>query len=215
MKSTVHLLVLAFFILFSNVNAAQEDSADNRSPKVKPFRIGAKIGFPNLIGGNVEYVTPLLKQRLSVGLDYSSISDKSIDQWIELENEAFKVTYFEAGLNYYFFKPGRGLYGGVSYGVFDAEFIFTGVESEEDTGQSSGTADTGISHSTMNVKLGAKWGGTIYFRPEVGYSFSRLPEEVDVNVRFPDGSTESQSQELPISEINKGLIFNLGLGLAF
>lgn len=198
------------------MNFAQESRpVEREATKVKPFRIGVKLGFPNLLGGNVEYVTPLLNHRLSVALDYSSLSEKSIDQWITLEDETFKVTYFEGGINYYFFKPGRGLYGGVSYGKLDAEYTIANVESELDPGLNNGTGFRNLSHSTMNVKLGAKWGGTVYFRPEIGYSFVKLPEEVELKVSFPDGSTEVQREELPVDEFNKGFIFNIGLGLSF
>ncbi|MCP4553393.1 MAG: hypothetical protein GY834_15435, partial [Bacteroidetes bacterium] len=29
------------------------------SAQEKPFRIGAKVGFPNILSGNIEFVTPL------------------------------------------------------------------------------------------------------------------------------------------------------------
>ena len=215
MKTIIKTLIPVIVLLLSTPIFAQEVTMETKrnSPKVKSFRIGGKIGFPNLVGGNVEYVTPLLGHKLAVAVDYSSISNKSIDQWIELEDE-FKVTYYEGGLNYYLFSPGSGLYAGISYGALKADVTIPEIESEEQPEQ-YGSGHATFSHSSFNVKLGAKMGGTIYFRPEIGYSFTKLPEEFDITANFPDGSSESQTEEIPISEYNKGYIFNIGIGLAF
>jgi hypothetical protein len=194
-KITIYLLML----LVASSIYAQE----------KPFRIGVKLGFPNVIGGNVEYVTPLLGKKLAASIEYSSINaDKFIDP------DKAKLTYLQIGFNYYFFKEGTGLYSNISYGVLDANLTVTEIESDFDFDK-VGTANADLSNNSMNIKLGAKLGKGFYFRPEIGYSFTSIDDTINVEVVFPDGSSENQEGiEIP-SIITQGLIFNIGFGVAF
>jgi hypothetical protein len=175
----------------------------------KPFRIGLKLGFPNIIGGNIEYVTPLLGKKLAASIEYSSINaDKFIDP------DKAKFTYLQIGFNYYLFKEGTGLYSNISYGVLDANLTVTEIESDFDFDK-VGTASADLSNNSMNIKLGAKLGKGFYFRPEIGYSFTSIDDTINVEVVFPDGSSENQEGiEIP-SIITQGLIFNIGFGFAF
>ena len=70
----------------------------------KPYRVGVSFGLPNLVGLNLEYVTPALNNKFAATLDYSSIKlkDEEID---------FNFSYFELGSNYYFGQKSKGLYG--------------------------------------------------------------------------------------------------------
>lgn len=88
MKINFKIELFFFFLFISGEVFAQE----------KPFRLGVKIGFPNIIGGHLEYVTPLLENKLAASIDYSSINT---DNYIDPDEG--KLTYFEVGLNYYFF----------------------------------------------------------------------------------------------------------------
>lgn len=220
MKTRLKILIVFAIMCSMGSSQAQEimtkDENAPREKKLRPFRIGAKIGFPNLIGGNLEYVTPLLNNKLAVNLDYSMMKS---DWLIEEEGEAdasgekdeVNFTYIEGGLNYYFFKPGRGLYGGVSYGNIKIE----GTLHNEDS-----RVIIDASHGSMNLKLGAKLGGLFYFRPEVGYSFSPLPDHVEATKVYNDGSRETMRQEFdtdvsPYNLLFSGLIANIGFGFAF
>jgi len=181
--------------------------------KVRPFRIGAKLGFPNIIGGNLEYVTPLLNDKVALNLDYSMIKSNwlGFEEEAEAENNELEITYIEGGLNYYFFKPGRGLYGGLSYGNIKAEGTIV-YEDFRDI--------IDFSHSSMNLKLGAKLGGLFYFRPEVGYSFSPLPETIDTTRVYNDGSSETRpisfdTDGTPYALFFSGFMANIGIGFAF
>ena len=42
----------------------------------KPYRVGLTFGLPNLVGLNLEYVSPALNNKLAASLDYSSIKLK-------------------------------------------------------------------------------------------------------------------------------------------
>ena len=123
------------------------------------------------------------------------------------------VNYFQAGLNYYFLKEGKGLYGNLSYGILNAKLTITEIQSNSGT-QNNGTAEANISNNSMNIKVGAKWGNVIYFRPEIGYSFTHIDKTLVVNVTYPDGSTETQNETLP-TILTQGLLFNIGFGVSF
>ena len=62
-------LLKGFFLIGIIVLASTQLKAQD-----KPFRIGVKVGFPNLVSGNVEFVTPLADKKLSIMIDYSSFS---------------------------------------------------------------------------------------------------------------------------------------------
>lgn len=211
------LIVFAIMGCMGSIQAQETMTKDENVPrekKLRPFRIGAKVGFPNLIGGNLEYVTPLLNNKLAVNLDYSAIKS---DWLIEGEGDAseekdeLNYTYIEGGLNYYFFKPGRGLYGAVSYGNIKIK----GTIHNEDS-----RVVIDASHGSMNIKLGAKLGGLFYFRPEVGYSFSPLPDNIEATKVYNDGSRETIREEFdtdtqPYNLLFSGLMANIGIGFAF
>lgn len=214
---------------FSQESFYEERETAKKERKVRPIRIGAKIGFPNLVGGNLEYVTPLLNKKLAIYGDFSSIKsdwlepgEEEEDYYNDTEQTKFDFRYLEGGLNYYFFKPGRGLYGGVSYGAINFKGTKYGLASNDefDTSGKEGVGSIDMTHSSFNLKLGAKLGGLFYFRPEVGYSFSSLPNHVTTTVVFEDGTREVQDIGLDIEDgpweiLYNGLIANIGIGFAF
>lgn len=211
-------LLLAAMLFQFNFAQAQTDTPVERDYKVRPVRLGLKLGFPNMVGGNVEYVTPLLNDKLAVSLDYSTIKSDwflSEEESDGTETKELNYSYLEGGINYYFFKAGKGLYAGVSYNQlnFDGETVVT-----RDGQQGTGNID--YNHNSFNIKLGAKLGGLFYFRPEVGYSFSSLPKTIDYQIKYPDGTTETDiydfSEQLASADILfNGLIANIGFGFAF
>ncbi|MDT0643072.1 hypothetical protein RM553_09560 [Zunongwangia sp. F363] len=227
---TSRILVIAILMGLSGVCRAQvmDQEGSQSTENVRPFRIGLKLGFPNIIGGNVEYVTPLINHKLSVNLDYSKLdygflSDLFVEEQEEDETTNLTFTYFQGGLNYYFFKPGKGLYAGVNYGALKLEFTETDLESSEDPGK-TGVATMEFKRNSFSLKLGAKLGGLFYFRPEIGYAFEELPKSVDTKVRFDDGSTETQTYYLddyfdtessPQKYLFEGFIANIGFGFSF
>lgn len=201
-------------MFFYGMSFSQNPEVEKEEVKVRPFRIGVKIGVPNLVGGNLEYVTPLFRDRLALSLDYSAIKTTNLLGMDEIE-----FGYLGGGLNYYFFKPGKGLYGGVTYGNLIIEGMLSGIESEDDPGK-TGEGTANYSHNSYGVKIGAKWGGLFYFRPEIGYSFDPLPKFFDAEVVFSDGSREAQKidfvlEESPLDLLFAGWNFNIGFGFSF
>ncbi|MGY5846627.1 hypothetical protein ACW6QP_04345 [Salegentibacter sp. HM20] len=223
MKPKKKLLVVLSFAV-SAVSFSQEIPAENLNddqPNLRPIRIGAKIGFPNLIGGNVEYLTPLLRDKLSVSIDYSLVKStwfiEGEDENGEVDGDNVNFNYLEGGLNYYFFKPGKGLYGGVSYGMMKLEGTSYWVSSGDYEDEKIGTGTIDYTNNSFNIKLGAKMGGLFYFRPEIGYAFTPLPNTIEMNVKYDDGSSETQSEQIfeEGSFLTKGFIANIGFGFSF
>ena len=111
----------------------------------KPYRVGATIGIPNLVGLNLEYVTPALDNKLAATIDYSTI--KLNNQDLDLD---YSYSYFELGGNYYFGQKSKGLYGHLSYG----RIAFKGEYSDPLYGSGEGK----VTLNMVNLMLGAKWG---------------------------------------------------------
>lgn len=197
MKTKQILLLIIISISSINLNAQNED--------LKPLRIGAKIGVPNLLTINAEYLTPLLDNRVAITTDYMALT-KTID------DVSLKYKNFEIGTNIYFNNKGRGLYAGLTYFSFDAEGTFTEVEFDD---TSVGDAIGDLKFNTMNIKLGAKLGKTFYYRMEVGYGFGDIPQEIVVRSTTTSQTTTEEFPEIPgVSE--SGLLnFNLGIGFSF
>lgn len=215
MKTRLKFLTLLAVMLIIGGGQAQEtisyDENTKKEKKMRPFRVGAKLGFPNVIGGNIEYLTPFFNDKLAVSADYSTIKSDWLLQGEDTAENEMAYTYIEGGLNYYFFKPGRGLYGGVSYGNIN-------IEGTVDYQESRDFIDS--SHGSINIKLGAKLGGLFYFRPEVGYSFSSLPDHVEATKVYNDGRRETvnfefDSEVKPYNLLFSGLIASIGIGFAF
>lgn len=208
MKKSTLLLVVCVCLVQLN-SFAQEN----------PFRIGTKIGLPNLAGLSFEYVTPALDGKLAAFLDasYIPISIGRPAHGYLVDDFRLAVSYLELGANYYFFKPGQGLYGSASLGRLSAAVTYKGMESSFDSSLVDGQAKAKASVTIMNLKVGAKLGKRFYFRPEIGYGISTgLPQAIEAEVRYPDGTTETETTDLPAAGIfNGSVIFNLGFGFAF
>ncbi|OEY72211.1 hypothetical protein APR40_02915 [Salegentibacter salarius] len=76
------------------------------------------------------------------------------------------------------------------------------------------------SHGSLNVKLGAKLGGLFYFRPEIGYAFSPLPETIETTRVYNDGNSETRrisfdTDGTPYALFFSGFMANIGIGFAF
>lgn len=208
----VVIMFISPFLRAQNIEIKNQEEND-RAYKVRPLRIGAKLGFPNLIGGNIEYVTPFLNKKLAGNLDYSNLNS----DWFLANNtedgssENVKFSYIEGGINYYLFKPGKGLYAGMAYNSIS----FEGSLKYED-----GSTDyIDENHNSFAVKLGAKLGGLFYFRPVIGYSFSSLPTTYQVVSIDSSGERETFREELETEGIPgfllNGFLANIGFGFAF
>lgn len=201
---TIKTFVFAIIMLFVSINIyAQKDSTKTKS--IKPLRIGVKVGVPNIITANAEYVTPLLSNRIALAVDYMSLSKTIDDTNINYNN-------FEIGTNVYLNKKGKGLYFGISHFSFDGEGTFTEVEFQPDTYE-DGTGK--IEFNTINLKLGLKMGRTFYSRVEVGYGFGDIPEYILVTSKTSGQTTLEEIPEIPGISKSGLPVFNFGIGFSF
>jgi hypothetical protein len=197
--------ILSALLLGVGAVSLAQDAGDD----VRRFRIGLKAGVPNVIGGNAEFVLPVLGNRLAPFVDYSTFS-------LEVDEVDTSFDFFEIGSNIYFNTQGTGLYASVSYGKFNLDGTYTDAETingEVFEGEATGELEI----STFNLKLGAKLGRKFYFRAEVGYGFGDIPQEVVIRGTV-NGQPEEGREEIPdvpgIGD-NGLLVANVGFGFAF
>jgi len=201
------IITTSLFLLFTVFYFQAQETTNytlEETESIKPLRFGVRLGTPHIITGNVEYVTPLLNNRVAVTLDYMSLS-KTVD------DVSIKYNNFEFGTNIYLSENGKGLYGSITYFSFKSEGTFSEVEFNNTINDGTGKID----FDTFNFKLGAKLGSTFYFRIEVGYGFGNIPEYIVVT---SNNSTETTLEEIPeIPGISKSglLIANIGFGFSF
>lgn len=200
MKNLKNICLIGLLLTFSMHTYAQDDKTITKS--IKPLRLGVKVGVPNIITANAEYVTPLLGNRIALAVDYMSLSKTVDDTEINYNN-------FEIGTNIYFNKQGKGLYGGISYFSFDGDGTFTDVEFDDGI---NGDGKGIIKFNTVNLKLGAKFGRSFFFRIEVGYGFGEIPEYILVTSNASSQTSQEEIPEIPGIGTSGMPLFNFGIG---
>jgi len=196
-------ITLIFSLFISTFSYSQE----------LPIRLGLKAGLPNAVGVNAEYVTPYLKGRLAPNVEASVYP---IPESLFSDRNG-TITYLQGGFNYYFFKPGDGLYSNLSYGYLKGKGTGDNVRAERPNANGEYLIGKGYlneSNHSINLKVGSKFGNKYYFKPEVGYAFNNLKGDHAIDVRFQDGSRETQIESIP-GIFTKGLLFGVGAGIAF
>jgi hypothetical protein len=186
---------------------------DSVATKLRHLRVGAKLGFPNVVGGNLEIVLPIFNNRIAPFVDYSGFTLKTED------DVTSKINYQEIGANVYFGTQGKGLYLAAGAGSLATAFTF------ENLNLNSGAKGTGSVEetiNTLNLKLGIKSKGRLYFRFELGYGMGSIPKEVTLNATGTTSSGQTVSETvtkslppLPGVSDNGVLLGNFGIGFSF
>lgn len=203
----VCILVCSTMVLAQNngdgMPAKNGNLATNKS--VKPLRLGVKSGVPNALSLHLEYVTPLLDNRVAASFDYNPFS-------FTAETLDIQFNIIEIGTNIYLNNKGSGLYAGVSYTSFEGDVFNPDVEFDDGT---FGPGTANVSFNTINTKVGVKLGRVFYFRLEIGYGFGSLPNQ------FITESIETSSNQVEFIEDIEFLEdsgipqLNLGIGFGF
>lgn len=202
-------IVAPIIIDSTTIETAESPVEEVKKPKkLRPLRLGLKIGVPNAVTGNGEYLTPLFDNRVAVAADFMTFS-KSFDKGL------FDFTSVEFGTNVYFNNRGTGFYAGISYFSFDSNFGFKDYKFENEQFGTviidDGKAD--VKFNTFNLKLGMKFGRTVYFRMEAGYGFGKIPNTVKINsVDFPFYNYDDVPKIFGLSSSGV-LVFNIGFGV--
>ena len=211
-------LKLFYFFLFVciiHMTAQQIEVQDSLSQdvyikKVKRFSIGAKLGIPNLAGGTLEVVLPLLQNHIAPYVDYS-------DFQITIQETKSSITYTEFGANIYTNDKGSGFFVGLGSSKLDADIEFKNLNYSENGQNYTASGNATLALNTFNVKVGLKSGGKFFFRFEVGYGLGNIPEDISFRSTY-NGITELFTENIP--EIpglgqNGLLVSNIGLGFTF
>ena len=213
MKTKIFCFFLFGYII--QMNAQQIEGRDSLSQddylkRVKRFSIGAKLGIPNLAGGTLEVVLPLLQNHIAPYFDYS-------DFRITIQETKSSITYTEFGANIFTNDKGSGFFVGLGTSKLDADIEFENLNYSENGLNYTASGNATLALNTFNVKLGLKSGGKLFFRFEVGYGFGNVPKDISFQSTY-NGITEQFTEDVP--EIpglgqNGLLISNIGLGFAF
>lgn len=190
--------------------SAQEISITDSNSKSKTISVGVKVGAPNILSLNGELVLPILNNHIAPFVDYGSFS-------LDIENTQADLKYLEYGLNIYFGNNGKGLYVGAGSGKLTNEFTFNDLTFEDNGVSLKGSASTSLDINALNLKLGFKSGGLIYFRIEAGYGIGTIPDKLNFTATS-GGITDSFSEEIPAIPgvgSNGFAIGNIGLGVSF
>ena len=190
--------------------SAQDSSITDGASKSKTISIGVKVGAPNILSLNGEFVLPILNNHIAPFIDYGSFS-------LDIENTQADLKFLEYGLNIYFGNKGKGLYVGAGSGKLKNEFTFNDLIFEDNGDSLKGSATKSLDINALNLKLGFKSGGLIYFRIEAGYGIGTIPDRLNFTATS-GGITETFSEEIPaIPGIgsNGFAIGNIGLGVSF
>lgn len=201
------IFLLSISILISSIADAQLF--------VKRFRIGAKVGLPNVLGPEAEVVLPGLGNRLApfAGFSYFTPTLKSNQQ---------NFLFWEAGLNVYPLGGGKLVYAGFSLSQFNLDGNYSGAQTIN--GETfEGFANGKLSFSTFNTKVGVRFGGLFYTKIEVGYGFGNIPQKItltgeainkNTNERYV-GTGEVDIPNIPLIGPKGMFLANIGFGLAF
>lgn len=196
-------------IIIDSITTHQEELISEeqivKQKSVRPLRIGLKIGSPNIATLNLEYLTPLFDNRISVTADYMGFSKSFAEGLVSFSS-------FEVGTNIYFNNKGRGFYGSVSYSSLNTNIGYKDYTFPHDI-VLDGEAD--FKFSTFNTKLGVKLGRTVFFRAEVGYAFGKIPQSIKVESIEFHFSDFDEIPKIPGVSSSGLLLFNIGFGVAF
>ena len=115
--------------------------------------------------------------------------------------------------NIYIKNTGKGVYGGISYYMFDA--TANNIDTDFDDG-TYGPGETNVKFNTVNLKVGAKLGKAFYFRIELGYGFGKIPETIVITRADGNSSTTEDIGDVFSYIGNSGVpLFNIGIGYSF
>jgi len=204
------MLKKSFVIAFTLLLCVTIQAQDKAKKSIKPFRLGVKVGVPNIVGGNAELV---LFKRIAAYVDYSSYSGT-------FSNVDVSFNDFEAGVNIYFKPTGKGFYGSFGYSNFSLDGSYADAQTNSGI-NFTGLATGSLSINTLNTKLGVKMGRSFYMRIEAGYGFGTIPKTITITGTVTGGgttTTETGTEPIPdIPGISSSgmLLFNIGFGIGF
>ena len=213
-------IFICLSLVLSTTLQAQNDESlsienDTLELNVKRVAVGVKLGMPNIIGGSLEFILPVMDNHFA---PYADLSGFDIDPDTET---SVGLSYSEFGLNYYLNTKGKGLYFSAGLGNLTTDITFSNqnVSNGEGISVNDGVGTIQQKISTTNLKLGVKAGKRVYFRFELGYGLGNIPSDVEITATsVSQGFKEEISEPFPeIPGVSSGgvVIGNVGFGVAF
>ncbi len=187
-----------------------------------PFSVGIKSGWPQVAGLNAEYLTPLINKKVSVDMDGSYVP-LPLNEFVSNTNGNIIYTTFTIGIDYYFFKQGRGIYAGLGFNSMNIEVNANQIDSIPKISFFGGfkTLVSGTRSKVINsycIKIGGKYGEHFYFRWEFGYKIATINNNDEINVF---GSIPGLPIPTPVVNVKipslmfSGPTANIGFGYCF
>ena len=213
-------IFICFSIVLSTALQAQNDESlsienDTLELNVKRVAVGVKLGMPNIIGGSLEFILPVMDNHFA---PYADLSGFDIDPDTET---SVGLSYSEFGLNYYLNSKGKGLYFSAGLGNLTTDITFSNqnVSNGEGISVNDGVGTIQQKISTTNLKIGVKAGKRVYFRFELGFGLGNIPSDVKITATsVSQGFKEEISEPFPdVPGVSSGgvVIGNVGFGVAF
>ena len=213
-------IFICLSLVLSTALQAQNDKSlsienDTLELNVKRVAVGVKLGMPNIIGGSLEFILPVMDNHFA---PYADLSGFDIDPDTET---SVGLSYSEFGLNYYLNTKGKGLYFSAGLGNLTTDITFSNqnVSNGEGISVNDGVGTIQQKISTTNLKLGVKAGKRVYFRFELGYGLGNIPSDVKITATsVSQGFKEEISEPFPdLPGVSSGgvVIGNVGFGMAF
>lgn len=125
------------------------------------------------------------------------------------------MRYFDGGLNIYLKNNGDGFYSSLGYGHM---YIDAYLSEAIDIGGEELTDVYGeFKANTLNLKLGFKTKGLLFFRGEVGYGFGEIPKSVSVEAAINNirQTTVIERPYYPGMSDTGYALATIGVGFAF
>ncbi|NOZ75797.1 MAG: hypothetical protein GXO90_10595 [FCB group bacterium] len=177
----------------------------------KPLRMELKVGSPNLVGGSVEYLLPDVGIKgLAPYLDVSAFT-LSLDETTDMG-----YTYWSVGSRYYLddLIGKKGYFVGAGLGRFT--ITLTDNEWYNYDFTQSGTAEGSVGVTMFQIKLGKRFFlGPFTLGLETGYSMGKMDDVIKIDVKYPDGTTDSDEEDTSDIPISSGAMGAISIGIAF
>ena len=213
-------ILICLSLVLSTALQAQNDESlsienDTLELNVKRVAVGVKLGMPNIIGGSLEFILPVMDNHFA---PYADLSGFDIDPDTET---SVGLSYSEFGLNYYLNSKGKGLYFSAGLGNLTTDITFSNqnVSNGEGISVNDGVGTIQQKISTTNLKIGVKAGKRVYFRFELGFGLGNIPSDVKITATsVSQGFKEEISEPFPdVPGVSSGgvVIGNVGFGVAF
>ena len=183
----------------------------------RAFRGELKLGMPNLLGFSAEYQLDLPMPGVAPYIDFSVFSldlDETVSMGINYIGFGGKL-YLDEIIG----KPGyfAGLgFGRLGFSLTDNGYSYFDFDDNWDYVEIKGEGKASIAVNMLQLKIGKRWMfGPITIAVESGYSLGKLDDELTIDVKYDDGTSEKETESTEDIPLGGGPIGAFSIGIAF